>query len=136
MPVVLSFDLTGARPSDHNRLQSMFQRLGWEHLGGTAYRYPLMVVQQQNQQPIEDWFNEVIPALMLFRAFIVHGANHGVTLSKFSLESQTSTGYHEVNGFGDLPRPAVQGGFHPASQTSFGRNNLEAWINGVNWPYR
>lgn len=134
MPLVLTFDLTGTAQSDHNRLQSMFQRLGWENLGGTSYRYPRMDVQQ-NQQPIEDWFNEVVPALMLFRAYIIEAANRGVTLTKFSLDSQTSTGYHRTNGFGHVPRPAANGFMHPSSQKSFGLGNLVTWVNNVSWPY-
>jgi hypothetical protein len=134
MPIVLTFDITGAVPPDHNRLQSMFQRLGWEHLGGTAYRYPRMAVQQNNQ-PIEDWFNEVVPALMLFRSYIIDAANRGVQLTKFSLDTQTSTGYHRVNAFGIAPRPAANGLMHPTNQPAFGLDNLVAWMNNTAWPY-
>lgn len=40
MPVLLTYDLEGAEQAEYNRLQSMFERLGWEKLGGSSYRYP------------------------------------------------------------------------------------------------
>jgi len=40
VPVIVTFDVEGAQPPEHNRIQSLFERLGWEALGGTAYRYP------------------------------------------------------------------------------------------------
>ncbi len=61
MPVILTLDVENAGPGEHNRIQSAFERLGWEALGGTAYRYPKLGAEQ----PTEDWFNHVIPALML-----------------------------------------------------------------------
>jgi hypothetical protein len=35
MPITVTFDIHGAPPPEYNRLQSMFERLGWENLGGT-----------------------------------------------------------------------------------------------------
>ena len=54
-----------AHPRELNRLRGAFERLRWEHLGNTAYRYPVL----GSQEPTEDWFNHVVPALMLLRAF-------------------------------------------------------------------
>lgn len=42
MPVTLSFDIQGASPNQRNRLQSMFERFGWQNLGGSSYRYPTL----------------------------------------------------------------------------------------------
>lgn len=33
MPVTLSFDLEGAPPVQRNRIQSMFERFGWQNIG-------------------------------------------------------------------------------------------------------
>lgn len=40
MPVIVTFDLRNYNVNDHGRLRTMFERFGWENLGGTAYRYP------------------------------------------------------------------------------------------------
>lgn len=40
MPVTVTFDIERPTPLELNRLRSAFIRLGWEHLGNTAYRYP------------------------------------------------------------------------------------------------
>jgi hypothetical protein len=55
MPIVLTFDLITAlkQDNDHPRLQSMFERFGWQNLGGSAYRYPRL----GSKQPVEDWLN-------------------------------------------------------------------------------
>jgi hypothetical protein len=63
MPVIFSFDIEGASSKERNRLQCMFERLGWGNLGGSSYRYPKLGTTPYT----EDWFNHVIPALMLFR---------------------------------------------------------------------
>lgn len=65
MPVVVTFDLKNPSSSSLNRIRGFFERLGWERLGNTAYRYPKL----HGQHPTEDWFNHVIPALMLLRSF-------------------------------------------------------------------
>jgi hypothetical protein len=40
MPVVFTFDIKGAPSNEYNRIQSFFERFGWENLGGSSYRYP------------------------------------------------------------------------------------------------
>jgi hypothetical protein len=67
MPITLSFDIKGAPPGERNRLQSMFERLGWENLRGSSYRYPPL----DEHPKAEDWFNRVVPALMLFRQYLL-----------------------------------------------------------------
>jgi hypothetical protein len=47
MPVVVTFDIQGALPIEHNRIQSFFTRLGWENLGGSSYRYPKLGSTEQ-----------------------------------------------------------------------------------------
>jgi hypothetical protein len=133
VPITVTFDIERPTPQELNRIRGFFERLGWEHLGNTAYRYPKL----HGQHPTEDWFNHVIPALMLLRAFARHAAATGRNIRKFSLDAQSSTGFNPVTGVGTPPLAAAQ---IPCSQPSrsgraFGQQNLEAWIDGVAWPY-
>ena len=81
MPVTVTFDIVRPSSLELNRLRSAFERLGWEHLGNTAYRYPHL----DEHDAVEDWFNHVVPALMLLRVFAVHLLADGRSLRKFSL---------------------------------------------------
>src|SRR5690348_16853257 len=99
MPVVLTFDITDAGPNEYNRIQSCFERLGWQSLGGTAYRYPRL----GSKQRVEDWFNHVVPALMLFRAYVRSTSGR---LTRFTLDVQSSAGFDEDGKFGDAPAAA------------------------------
>lgn len=58
MPITVTFDIKGGPPTDHHRLLTMFERLGWERFGGTVYRYPRT---DTDAKVPEDWMNEVIP---------------------------------------------------------------------------
>ena len=128
MPILFSFDIKGAPPGERNRLQSFFERLGWENVGGSSYRYPPLGTQPQT----EDWFNCVIPALMLFRAFILRS---GRRLTKFSLDTQSSTGYNRASKYGRRPRAGAKMSFESTSQPAFGARNLREWLEQVTWPY-
>jgi hypothetical protein len=88
MPVLLTYELEGAETSEHNRLQSFFERLGWENLGGSSYRYPRLGT---TDQPVEDWLNHIVPALMLFRAFVLKSNSK---LKQLTLDVQSSSGYN------------------------------------------
>lgn len=110
MPVVFSYDFDGADSWHLNKLQCMLERLGWERVGGTAYRYPPL----SNTPATEDWFNRVVPALMLFRA---HVLAHSLQLSKFSLDIQTSTGLNVAATVGVAP-------IHANPATGFPRTRL------------
>ena len=96
MPIIVTFDLSNAKDLDLHRVRSLFERFGWEHLGGTAYRYPRLEDEHSN----EDWFNRVIPALMLLRALALA---EGRGLTRFSIDVQTSTGYNSTTGIGQPP---------------------------------
>jgi hypothetical protein len=130
MPVVITYELEGASPAERNRVQCFFERLGWENLGGSSYRYPRL----GSDQPTEDWFNHVVPALMLFRASIVDGE---MTLTKFTLDVQSSTGYSPDTGYGTLPVDTASADFklYEPSNPHFGKRNLKRWIDGVAYPY-
>jgi len=133
VPIIVTFDIHRPTSQELNRIRSFFERLGWEHLGNTAYRYPRL----HGQHPTEDWFNHVIPALMLLRAFARQAASTGRNLRKFSIDVQSSTGFNPVTNVGSPPLPADHIPFYQPSPSglAFGLQNLEAWIDGVAWPY-
>lgn len=136
MPVVITFDLEAAEQNEHAWVQSMFERLGWQNLGGSSYRYPRLGAELD--QPVEDWFNHVIPALMLFRAFL---RTTGRELKKFTLDTQSSTGYNRVDvrrniqAFGHPPLPSAEIRFYDPGNPQFAQNRLETWIDAIPFPY-
>src|SRR5437867_2667834 len=118
MPVVITFDISSyPDPNERGRIQSMFQRLGWEQLGGSAYRYPPL----GSEQPTEDWFTHVVPALMLFRCAVLASAGE---LTKLTLDVQSSTGYNPETRYGTLPQCGSDIELHKPSNTAFGKNQL------------
>jgi hypothetical protein len=133
VPVTVTFDVVRPTPAELSRLRGMFERLGWEHLGNTAYRYPKL----HGQHPTEDWFNHVLPALLLLRAFARKIAADGRGLRKFSIDVQSSTGFNPVTGVGTPPLPADQVTYSQPSRPGrqFGQQKLEDWLDGIDWPY-
>lgn len=133
MPIIVTFDLTEPTPAELNRLRGAFERLGWERLGNTAYRYPRL----QDRAPTEDWFNHVLPALMLLRALALHAQRTGRSLDKFTLDVQSSTGFDPLTQTGTPPQPAEQIRFSQPSRSgrAFGLQNLQQWLDGMQWPY-
>src|SRR5438105_15043781 len=104
VPITVTFDIAGPTSAELHRIRGFFERLGWKRLGNTAYRYPKL----HGQHPTEDWFNHVIPALMLLRAFARHAMESGRNIDKFSIDVQSSTGFNPVTGVGTPPLPADQ----------------------------
>jgi hypothetical protein len=133
VPITVTFDIAGPTPAELNRIRGFFEWLGWERLGNTAYRYPKL----HGQHPTEDWFNHVVPALMLLRAFARHAAATGRNIDKFSIDVQSSTGYNPLTGVGTPPLPADQITYSQPSRSGkkFGLQNLRDWIDGITWPY-
>lgn len=129
MPIVITFHLKGAGPATRNRMQSFFERLGWQNLGGSAFRYPKLAAQQQS--PMEDWFNHVIPALMLLRSAVL---NQNLEMTKFTLDVQSSTGL-EQGGPGAPPMLVGPGDMFAPTTIEFGEQKLLDWINGIGYPY-
>jgi hypothetical protein len=138
MPVVLTFDLADYANNDHTRIRTAFERLGWQNLGGSAYRYPRLGT---DDQPVEDWMNHVVPALMLFRSFIL---DRGITLKRYTLDVQSSAGYIQDGPVGVPPTKAADandtnkaGPVYPAKYPSaFGKKNLTEWLDGIGFPYQ
>ena len=133
MPILFSYDITNAQSVDHNRLQSMFQRFGWENIGGSCYRYPKLPPMRRRagrligrgtrSQTREDWLDEVIPALMCFRAYV---KKRRLRVAKYSLDSHVSTGAKGIQ-----PMSGSRIHFHTSSSNAFGAKNLRDWIDHV-----
>jgi hypothetical protein len=133
VPIIVTFDLTSPTPAELNRIRGCFERLGWERLGQTAYRYPKL----HGTHATEDWFNHVIPALMLLRAFARQALDSGRNIDKFSIDVQSSTGFDPLTNTGTPPLPANQITFSQPSRAgrAFGLQNLQTWLDGITWPY-
>ena len=100
MPVTVSYDLAAADTNERNYIRSMFERFGWKRLGGSVFRYQLIEGQDE-----EDWLNDVIPALMLFRSYILA---KNIKLRFFTLDSNSVTRI-------DYTDPSAELGFEPAN---------------------
>ena len=134
MPIVVTFDLASPRPHESNRIRGAFERLGWERLGNTAYRYPRLGEQPE----AEDWFNCVIPALMLLRAYSRAAAATGRGIVRYTLDAQSSTGCnHGAVSVGTPPSGGAEIDCCPPSRSgsSFGEQQLRDWLDGIEWPY-
>lgn len=130
MPIIFSYDLDEAPPADHNRLQSIFERFGWERIGGSCYRYPPLPrivngkLKAAAGAPVrEDWLNSVVPAIMCFRAYILR---RKLRLTKHSIDIQTSSGSH-----GAQPGLPSKIKLRQPNQKAFGEKNLRGWLASV-----
>lgn len=131
MAVVMTFDLTGYGTNDHARIKTMFERFGWESLGGSSYRYPRLGT---HDQPVEDWLNHVVPALMLFRTYLT--SHPEVTLKRFTIDTNSSSGYNPQTGFGVPPLPSDEAArYTPGDTGKFGKKQLTDWLDGIVFPY-
>ncbi|MBW7968406.1 hypothetical protein [Bradyrhizobium sp. BR 10289] len=79
MPVTVSYDLTNAGTNDRNYIRSMFERFGWKRLGGSVLRY-------SKPEDEEDWLNEVVPALMIFRSYV---QAKGIDIKFFTIDTNS-----------------------------------------------
>lgn len=89
MPITITFDIENASVRDSNdrtRIYAAFQRLGWENIGGSAWRYPAL----GSENVSEDWFNHVIPALMYFRSMVQHAS---LNVTSFTVDAHSEAGY-------------------------------------------
>jgi hypothetical protein len=136
MPIVFTFDVRNAPPGERNRIQSFFERFGWENIGGSSYRYPRLGT---DDQPVEDWLNHIVPALMLFRTYIL---SSGRQLPRFTIDVQSSSGYNSETQFGSPPSPGTGKGkgrrrmkLYPKALAAFGEKNLRNWLDGITYPY-
>ena len=130
MPVVFTFDISGAPSVERNRIQSFFERFGWQNLGGSAYRYPRLGAEREH--PVENWFNHVIPALMLFRVYVV---DSGRELTSYTLDIQSSAGMNPDAAFGTPPETGDEIDLYSPNNPQFGEANLRNWLDEIDYPY-
>lgn len=130
MPIIVTYELEDFKTATRNRIQSMFERLGWESLGGSSYRYPRL----GSKHPTEDWFNHVVPALMLFRTMVLA---ENKPIKKFTLDAQSSTGFNKKSKFGTQPLLLAKnkGLLYEPQAKHFGKKNLINWISEIKSPY-
>ena len=132
MPVLVTFDFSQPKPAELDRIRSAFERLGWERVGNTAYRYPHLGAHPET----EDWLNRVVPALMLLRALARSVAENKRSLLRYTIDAQSSTGYNaERTAAGTPPLAADEIDLAPTTNRKFGLQNLRDWIDGIAWPY-
>jgi len=89
MPITITFDIEQASFADTNdrtRLIAAFTRFGWEHIGGSAWRYPVLGTQNNS----EDWFNHVVPALMYLRSLVTHA---NLDMYNFTIDAHSEAGH-------------------------------------------
>ena len=122
MAIVVTFDLDQATDNnDRNRIRVAFQRLGWESVGGSAFRYPRI----GDDHPSEDWFNHVIPALMYFRSLVL---KREITVTRFSIDTNSSAGHSGAVGAAILDVDAIR--YYPPSSTPevLSEDRLKDWL--------
>lgn len=140
MPVTFSFEIDAA-PYVSNQIGSLIERLGWERLDASTYRYPRLGEQADGER--EDWFNHVVPALMLFRSYVL--TKH-LAVKALTLDAVSSTGYRRDSGVGSPPLQAEQVRLYepsPAKSEEGAPDNghsseewalLAEWLRGVDFP--
>lgn len=115
MPITLTYDFDESTINDTNdrtRIIACFQRFGWEHIGGSAWRYPALGTANIS----EDWFNHVIPALMYFRSIVEHA---GIGVYNFTIDAHSEAG-HRGRATPPLGEPITPGAnlvLYPANTT-------------------
>ena len=84
-----------------------------------------------------DWFNRVVPALMLLRAYSRFAAREGRGIVRFTIDAQSSTGYSREANVGTPPLPAEEIDYPLLSRSgeAMGRQRLETWLDSIEWPY-
>jgi hypothetical protein len=109
----------------------MFERFGWERIGGTAYRYPRL---DAGGELVEDWLNHVVPAIMMFRSYLWNYPE--VELKRFSIHTNCSVGVNSTNYIGSTVVPgSLAANSKPSAPGQFGKQKLEAWLDGIPYPY-
>jgi hypothetical protein len=91
-----------------------------------------------NQRPdTEDWFNRVVPALMLLRAYARFASTEQRGMVRFTIDAQSSTGFSQETEVGTPPLPADEIDYPRPSPggRDFGQQQLVDWLDGIDWPY-
>jgi hypothetical protein len=83
MAITVSYDLSAADTNERNYIRSMFERFCWTRLGGSVFRY-----DWKDKTGQEDWLNDVVPALMIFRSYCLAKK---IKVTFFTLDSSSVT---------------------------------------------
>lgn len=133
MPVTFSFELEGAG-EEQAQLGSFFERFGWERLGSNTYRYPRLA-SESARAALDDWFNHVVPALMLFRCQVLR---QRLVLREFTLDAASSTGYRRGVEVGSPPLRAENIRLRqPKGEAAVDDEQwaaMEDWLDAVDFP--
>jgi hypothetical protein len=81
MPITISYDLA---TNERNYIRSALERFGWRRVGGSVFRYD--GVASDGGERVEDWFNDVTPALAFLRSFILR---RGITINTFTIDAHS-----------------------------------------------
>src|SRR5262245_47777942 len=124
MPITVSYDLAAADPNERNYIRSMFERFGWQRLGGSVFRYQLIEGQHE-----EDWLNDVVPALMLFRSYLVA---KNIQLRFFTLDTNSVTRIDHTDPgalLGYSPKDGDKTHLYPPTNTQSSEKRVRRAIN-------
>lgn len=144
MPVTFSYELDKPGPAQQ-QIGSLFERLGWERVGSDSYRYPSLTAEG-GSTTAEDWFNHIVPALMLFRCYVL---THRLVVESITLDAHSSTGYRRKAGFGAPPQAAEyiklrdplfassrgNAASRDASHDEQEWSMLEDWLDAISFPF-
>ncbi len=120
MAVTVTYDVTDIDNNDRTRIRCAFERFGWEHIGGSTFRYPRF----EHDVEFEDWLNHVAPALHFFRSFVLA---KGITIRAFTLDTQSSSCFKEgVAGVGPAVGAALP--LVPPTNTQLGEQSVRDWV--------
>ena len=112
MPVTISYDLKTEDPNHRSYIRSMFERFGWRRLGGSVFRY------EGKGSGQEDWLNEVVPAIMFFRSYVL-AKKIGIKFFTLDAGSITRLDFSESPAVGTKPRSSSSLKLHkPRNQQS------------------
>ncbi len=83
------------------------------------------------------WFNRVLPALMMLRAYCRFAVADGRGIIRFTIDTQSSTGFSQEAGVGMPPLAAEEIDYSSPSRSGerMGQQRLENWLDGIDWPY-
>ncbi|MGU3577083.1 hypothetical protein ACLBWZ_16330 [Brucellaceae bacterium C25G] len=126
MPITFTFDIEEDSIDDKNdraRITACFRRLGWESLGGSAWRYPEL--GGGGEHASEDWFNHVIPALMYFRSLVEHSR---MRVTQFTLDAHSEAGYRQNTNAGAQIQNGDQITMYPYESGALSENRLKSFI--------
>jgi hypothetical protein len=69
MPVTLSYDIATEDPNHRSYIRSMFERFGWQRLGGSVLRYSGRPIADGSYY--DDWLNDITPSIMFLRSYVL-----------------------------------------------------------------